>query len=648
MKVNIILSNANENSVTDTNILMFLFKKIKHKLQPKIVELKSVTCDNASINIFIGNVNPLLFTFAKTNILLTDSNLLQTSYLYMLNQLDYVFATTTTMANYLSKFIQKEQIIDIGWRSTDLKMSANENNFTKYLLFCHNSADQHVYKKIITTWNDTLSHANCSLHIVNFNFSKMQLSDITASNINIETNITQDEFERLFNTCGVHICLPENCAFSHYLNQSMLCKSIVIIPDHPDYTELTKTSDGSPADYAFHVFGRTSKHPTLFGYNFSFDTVSFTHIVNNINRIRIDTLNRLGNQSRSDALRNHARNDTLFKDQFTKIVKETLSKPKNENYLTMLPIIDDELPSVSIVTLTHNRKKFFRMAILNFNQIDYPKHKLEWIIYDTSNDDNLVEDMLPGEKDRSKYNIKYFKNNVVETIGKSRNFAMQQCQNDIVVFCDDDDYYPSTSVKKRVAPLIFDDKINVVACSAIGSFAINKFVSFIDHPALTVAPSKRYRIGTMAIRRNIIGRNETLWCDNSSINEFHTILSSKLNEMQEINWEGVIVSLIHSTNTTHRVVPQNKINERGEEINECHFGFGNKLFKFIIELDKSDKELKEREQIKEEKMKELMAQQMASQAPPDVSEPLSDVSEPLSEQLSEPLSDVSEPLSDTS
>ena len=58
------------------------------------------------------------------------------------------------------------------------------------------------------------------------------------------------------------------------------------------------------------------------------------------------------------------------------------------------------------------------MAIFNFNQINYPKDKLERVIYDTSNKENQVEDMLPSEDKRDKYNIKYLKSECVETIGE--------------------------------------------------------------------------------------------------------------------------------------------------------------------------------------------------------------------------------------
>lgn len=629
MKVNIILSNENENSITDANIINFLFKKIKHNLDVKIVNINSFKCDNASINLFIGIVNPLLYPFAKTNMLLIDNNLFPKSYMFSLKNIDYVFTKTSDIASYLSNFIQKDQIIDIGWRSTDLKVTSAESDFSKYLLFCHDANDQAVYRKIITTWNQRLSDDGFSgkLHVVNFGLTKMNISEITASNIIIENTISQEAFERLFNTCGVHICLPEHFSFSHYLNQSMLCRSVVIIPDQMGYKDFTANADGSFGDYGFFVTGRESKHKTLFGTKFSFNEDSFLAKVNEVSKVKRNTLENLGQQARSDALRNHARNNGLFKDHMTSIIKKTLSKPKTE---MLKNVLDDNLPTVSIVTLTHNRKKFFRMAILNYNQIEYPKQKLEWIIYDTSNSENCVEDMLPGENDRSKYNIKYFKSDAVETIGESRNFAMRQCQNDIIVFFDDDDYYPAESVKKRVTPLIHDSSINLVACSAIGTFAINKYKSFVDYPSITGTPSKRFRIATLALRRAIIGKNDNFWCDNTSINEFHSIFSSNLRSIQEINWEGVIVSLVHSQNTTHRVIPKSEINERGEEVNECHFGFGNKLFKFITELDISDEELQNREKIKLEKQKELMAQQLAS-TPPDQAEGNNGATEEISE-----------------
>ena len=264
--------------------------------------------------------------------------------------------------------------------------------------------------------------------------------------------------------------------------------------------------------------------------------------------------------------------------------------------------MDDTLPTVSILTLTHNRKKFFNLAIYNFNNIDYPRNKLEWVIYDTSNEVNNVEKLLPPEESRGKYNIRYFKENKIETIGNSRNFAISQCKNDIIVMMDDDDYYPETSVRKRVAPFV-DTNVKLVCCSIIGTFEINKYLSYVDCPDIFGHPNRRFKIATMAIRRELVDNdNDNNKCDDKSIHEFNTIISTYLNSVHEINWEGVIISLTHSQNTTFRNVPKT-------EQNGSHFGFGEKMFKFITELDKTDDELRDIEERKKKALEEHLAKQ---------------------------------------
>ena len=274
----------------------FLFKKIKHNIEPKIVNLKSTKCENASMNIFIGTVNPLLYNFAKTNIFLIDETMFPKSYMYTLKNIDYVFTKTASMANYLTHFLQKDQIVDIGWRSTDLRNSTTELDFSKYLLFCHDSRDQMVYKKIIQTCNNKLQTEDFSgtLHVVNFGLVRMNAAEITSSNIILENNISQEGFERLFNSCCTHICLTEHGKFSHYLNQSMLCRSVVIILDQIISTDLMKNADGSYGDYAFCVAGRESKHKSLFGNKFCFNEDSFVSKVIEVSKVKQDTLENLG------------------------------------------------------------------------------------------------------------------------------------------------------------------------------------------------------------------------------------------------------------------------------------------------------------------------------------------------------------------
>ena len=52
MKINFIVNKEDYNSTLDSNILDFLFKKIKGLHDIKIVDINNFKCDNASINFF--------------------------------------------------------------------------------------------------------------------------------------------------------------------------------------------------------------------------------------------------------------------------------------------------------------------------------------------------------------------------------------------------------------------------------------------------------------------------------------------------------------------------------------------------------------------------------------------------------------------
>ena len=62
---------------------------------------------------------------------------------------------------------------------------------------------------------------------------------------------------------------------------------------------------------------------------------------------------------------------------------ETFGKIHSDEVRLELPeMSDDELPTVSILTPTGNRPHFVRLMFRNWNAIDYPKNKLEWVIVD--------------------------------------------------------------------------------------------------------------------------------------------------------------------------------------------------------------------------------------------------------------------------
>tara|TARA_B100000900_G_scaffold415365_1_gene444999 strand:+ start:2125 stop:3303 length:1179 start_codon:yes stop_codon:yes gene_type:complete len=105
------------------------------------------------------------------------------------------------------------------------------------------------------------------------------------------------------------------------------------------------------------------------------------------------------------------------------------------------------LPFVSVCTPTFNRRPFWPMCIKNFLNQDYPANKMEWIIIDDGTDP--IEDLVKNIPQ-----VKYFKYDTKMPLGKKRNIMHDKSRGDILVYMDDDDYYPIQRVSHSVNMLL--------------------------------------------------------------------------------------------------------------------------------------------------------------------------------------------------
>jgi glycosyltransferase involved in cell wall biosynthesis len=104
-------------------------------------------------------------------------------------------------------------------------------------------------------------------------------------------------------------------------------------------------------------------------------------------------------------------------------------------------------PFVSVCTPTFNRRPFFPTIIKCFDNQTYPKDRMEWIIVDDGTD--KIEDIV---KDHPL--VKYFKYDEKMPLGKKRNIMHQKARGSIIVYMDDDDYYPPERVSHAVEMLL--------------------------------------------------------------------------------------------------------------------------------------------------------------------------------------------------
>ena len=105
-------------------------------------------------------------------------------------------------------------------------------------------------------------------------------------------------------------------------------------------------------------------------------------------------------------------------------------------------------PLVSICTPTFNRRPFIQNMFQCFRNQDYPADRIEWIIIDDGTDkikDLIVSSNIPQ--------IRYFEVEKKMFLGAKRNYMHKFVRGSIVVYMDDDDYYPPDRVSHAVERL---------------------------------------------------------------------------------------------------------------------------------------------------------------------------------------------------
>ena len=161
-----------------------------------------------------------------------------------------------------------------------------------------------------------------------------------------------------------------------------------------------------------------------------------------------------------------------------------------------MPPKDSKYPFVSICTPTFNRRPFIPAMLKCFEHQTYPKHRMEWIIIDDGTD--KIEDLVKHHP-----NVRYFKYDEKMTLGKKRNLVHDKSIGDILVYMDDDDYYPPERVSHAVETL----QANPHALCA-GSSEIYIYFKHIEK-MYQFGPYKdtHATAGTFAFRRELLKNN---------------------------------------------------------------------------------------------------------------------------------------------
>ena len=227
--------------------------------------------------------------------------------------------------------------------------------------------------------------------------------------------------------------------------------------------------------------------------------------------------------------------------------------------LKLSGIDDEDLPYISILTPTGNRRSLFTLAIRNFLEFNYPKDKIEWIILDDG--ENSIKDIIPNDK-----RVKYYYDkpeNLRYTIGKKRNKLVKLASYDILVFMDDDDYYPPESLIARVKSLLKYKKDNV---GCVGCIDVASYDLFSENCAICSNGENYFCESSLAFTRDFWRKRA--FDENDTVGEFRKFLEYRQDLLRNLPFQFVTVAFNHGNNTTGSVRALKKSVKKKQEILE--------------------------------------------------------------------------------
>jgi hypothetical protein len=193
-------------------------------------------------------------------------------------------------------------------------------------------------------------------------------------------------------------------------------------------------------------------------------------------------------------------------------------------------------PFVSVCTPTFNRRPFIHAMIACFNAQDYPQDRMEWIIIDDGTDP--IEDLVASHP-----RVKYFKYDTKMTLGRKRNLLHEKSRGEILVYMDDDDYYPPKRVSHAVEMLVSHPDALCAGSSEIYIYfkhikQMKRFGPYGPNHATA---------GTFAFKRKLIKNNR--YNDDACLAEERAFLKDYTVPFVQLDPMKVILVFSHEHNT---------------------------------------------------------------------------------------------------
>ena len=189
---------------------------------------------------------------------------------------------------------------------------------------------------------------------------------------------------------------------------------------------------------------------------------------------------------------------------------------------------------VTVCTITFNRRAFIPSMIRCFQKQDYTGD-VEWIILDDGTDS--IEDLVSSVPQ-----VRYVRLETKQPIGKKRNMTHAMAKGDILVYMDDDDYYPPNRISHAVETLGKSDAL----CA--GSSIVHVYFDHI-RKIIEFGPygPNHATAGTFAMKRELL--SQTAYDETACMAEEKHFLKNYTIPMVQLDPTKTILVVSHLHNT---------------------------------------------------------------------------------------------------
>lgn len=202
---------------------------------------------------------------------------------------------------------------------------------------------------------------------------------------------------------------------------------------------------------------------------------------------------------------------------------------------------DDEttLPFVSICTPTFNRRPFIPFIKRCIEQQTYPKSRIEWVIIDDGTDP--IGDLVANDD-----YVKYFYYPEKMLLGKKRNLMHKKCSGDIIIYMDDDDYYPKERISHAVETLLQNPDFLIAGSSEMHIYFDSR------NTVYQCGPYKDYHAtaATFAFRKELL--LQTSYNEDNALAEERHFLKNYTIPLKQLDTQKSIMVFSHKHNSLNK------------------------------------------------------------------------------------------------